>query len=128
MATNTKANSSTSKKPCSLKKREDMTKKKQFCWNADMVEKLITCLHNYKSQMECKNINFDDHRSMQYTWVREEMTKHFQDEENLGQEMFGPIYVSVSDIQMVEMTKEEKAQHMKVVKRDNENIKKAMGE
>eukprot|EP00112_Aurelia_sp_Birch-Aquarium-sp1_P019756 Seg495.11 transcript_id=Seg495.11/GoldUCD/mRNA.D3Y31 product="hypothetical protein" protein_id=Seg495.11/GoldUCD/D3Y31 len=113
-------------KPCSLKK-EDKSKKKQFRWNTDMVDTLITCLHNYKSQMEYKNVDFDGDRPMQYTWLREEMAKHFQEEERLGQEMFGPLCVSSSDMPIAEMGKEEKAQHMKVVKRDNENIRKGYG-
>ena len=121
-----KANSSTVVKPCSAKK-EDKSKKKQFRWNADMVDVLITCLHNYKSQMEYKNIDFDGDRPMQYTWVREEMARHFRDEEKQGEYMFGPVCVSISDIPIAEMTKEEKARHMKVVERDNENIKKGYG-
>ena len=62
-----KANSATFVKPCSSKK-EDKSKKKQFRWNADMVDTQITCLHNYKSQMEYKNVDFDGDRPMQYTW------------------------------------------------------------
>ncbi len=109
------ANVSTFVKPCSARK-EDKSKKKQFRWNADMVDVLITCLHNYKSQMEYKNVDFDGDRPMQYTRVREEMARHFRGEESLGQEMFGPVCVSISDIPIAEMTKEERAQHMKVVK------------
>ncbi len=119
-----KANSSTFVKPCSSKKKEDKSKKEQFRWNSDMVETLITCLHNYKSQMEYKNLDFDGDRPKQYSWIREKMARHFQDEENLCQEMFGPVCVSVSNIPIAEMTKEEKAQHMKVVKGNNENIKR----
>ena len=121
-----KANCATLAKPSSSKK-EDKSKKKQFRWNADMVGTLITCLHNYKSQMEYKNVDFDGDRPMQYTWLREEMAKHFQEEEIRGKEMFGPLCVSISNMPMAEMTKEEKAQHMKVVESDNENIKKGYG-
>ena len=121
-----KANCTTFVKPCSSKK-EDKSKKKQFRWNADMIDTLIACLQNYKSQMEYKNVDFDGDRPLQYTWLREEMAKHFQEGETLGQELFGPLCVSISDIPMAEMSKEEKAQHMKVVKRDNEKIRKGYG-
>ena len=121
-----KANCTTFVKPCSSKK-EDKSKKKQFRWKADMIDTLIACLQTYKSQMEYKNVDFDGDRPLQYTWLREEMAKHFQEGETLGQELFGPLCVSISDIPMAEMSKEEKAQHMKVVKRDNEKIRKGYG-
>jgi hypothetical protein len=79
-------------------------KRSNFRWDTGIVENLIKCLQAYKSEMEYKNIDFDGDRPAQYTWVRQEMAKFF-DEDTL---IFGPVFLSPPNIPFLTMSKEEK--------------------
>ena len=102
------------------------SKTKQFRWPTDIVDILFT-LHKYKSIIEFKSIDFDGDRPKQYAWVREEMVKSYHDEGNTATEMFGPVGISDPVKPAIEMYKEAREKYTKVIQKENESIKKAMG-
>ena len=54
-----------------------------------MVEQLLKCLKNYKVEMGYKNVNFNADVVALYTRIREDIARHFDDDEQL----FGPFFV-----------------------------------
>ena len=106
------------------KKTEGNKQRKQFRWTDDMVEKLITCLHKFKSTMEYQNVDFDGDRTVQYSWLREEMARMFAAEDET---LFGPVDVYSPDpeVPVTKMSQEEKHEYQRRLKVDKDNIKKA---
>lgn len=93
---------------------------KQFRWESGMVENLIKCLQAYKSEMEYKNVDFDGDRPAQYTWVRQEMAKLYDEDPSL----FGPVFLSPPNAPYLAMSKEEKEEYSKQNQAENELTKK----
>ena len=73
------------------RRREEKGKEKQFRWDSEMAENLITCLQSFKSKMEYENVDFDGDRPAQYSWLRQEMSKLYEVENT---SLFGPVYVT----------------------------------
>jgi hypothetical protein len=70
-------------------------KPKQFRWETGMVENLIKCLKLIRvNEMEYKNVDFDGDRPAQYTWVRQEMAKLYDEDTSI----FGPVFLSPPNI------------------------------
>ena len=59
----------------------DNTKKKVFRWRPEMIERLIGCLHQYKTAMAYKNLDFDADKPIQYKELRLKMAALFEDED-----------------------------------------------
>ena len=102
------------------KKTQEKGKSKQFRWESDMIENLVTFLQQYKTQMEYKNIDFDGDRPAQYSWLREEMSKLYHENTSL----FGPVSLTPAKDLLSNMSKEEIKAYTKQHKAENELIKK----
>ena len=102
------------------KKNREKTKTKQFRWDAEMVENLIECLQAYKSEMEFKNVDFDSDRPAQYSWLRQKMTKLYEEVTSL----FGPVSLTPANGPLSAMSKEEKDVYAKQNKTENDLIRK----
>ena len=70
--------------------------------------------------MEYKNVDFDDDRPAQYTWVRDEMAKLYDEDHSI----FGPVFLSPPNTPFSTMSKEEKDEYTKQNQAENEMIKK----
>eukprot|EP00794_Sanderia_malayensis_P011557 gene11557-12747_t len=55
-------------------------KKASFRWKPEMIEQLITCLHQYKTAMSYKNLDFDADKPIQYKELRLKMATLFENE------------------------------------------------
>ena len=58
-----------------------------------MVSQLIECLAAYKFRMEYQSNDFDADRPVQYTEIRREMAKLYDD-------VFGPVFLPYSHIEI----------------------------
>jgi hypothetical protein len=105
---------------CSGTKKVDVAnKKKQFRWSDEMIENLITSLHKFKSIMEYKNLDFDRDKTVQYTWLQEELA-HVHDNDKL----FGPVAPYSPTIRVADMNEKQKLECKARVVKDKEATKK----
>ena len=72
---------SASKKTKAKEAVNDTRKKPYFRWRPEMIENLICCLHQYKTAMAYKNLDFDADKPIQYKELRLKMAALFEDED-----------------------------------------------
>ncbi len=101
------------------KKVDVANRKKQFRWTDEMIENLITSLHKFKSIMEYKNLDFDGDKTVQYTWLREELARVHDNDE-----LFGPVAPYSPSILVADMNEKQKLEYKARVAKDKEATKK----
>ena len=54
---------------------EQLTRRNNFRWAAEMISRLVSALQEYKSTMEYRNMDFDADKQAQYKYMGTEMAK-----------------------------------------------------
>ncbi len=85
-----------------------------------MIQNLIKFLYSYKTRLSYNGVDFDADRPLQYREVRKSMAKLYEDD----QAFFGPVEISISEVPLQELSKEEQEEFKKQRKHENDLITK----
>ena len=103
---------------------EQLTRRKNFRWTAEMISRLVSALQEYKSKMEYRNMDFDADKPAQYKYLRPQISKfHSGNPQEIH--FFGPVDKSQPSKAFENLSPEEQGEFRKI-QQNRQNFSKAV--